>query len=549
MARVIVMTPPVARLFRAAAVLGILSSFAAAQQKLPQLAPAVEATAELPRVYVKTDMPVAPARGHRVIPVTEGMDLQAVLNQAQPGDVIELARGALFVGNFMLPAKTGDGWIVIRPSNFAALPKEGVRMTPTIANRLQLPRIISPNSQPAIRSSPNSHHYRFVGLDLGVLANQKMSYGVVILDAGDESHKLSEIPHDIILDRMYIHGDEKLSLRRCVALNSAMSAVIDSWLSDCHDSDADAQAIAGWGGPGPFKIVNNYLEASTENVLFGGSDPGVTGVVPSDIEFRRNHVNKPLRWKKVWIAKNLIEIKAANRLLVEGNIFEGSWAHGQAGEWYVIWSANQGGGCTWCTTQDVTIRLNVVRNIGAVGVISATAYHPSIPTHRIVVTDNIITGINVPPYDGNGRGFGVFTGVTDVTIAHNTVISPTNAAVVISGNQIVKGLTFRDNIVDAGKFGILADGVQGPKAFTMFAPDIVFKSNVLIGGDGGATSTMTNGNLFPFNVAVLRFIDLANGDVSLPANSPLKSRGSDGRDIGANVAAVRAATEGVRVNP
>src|SRR5688500_19716250 len=63
--------------------------------------------------------------------VADGDDLQQALNAAQPGDVILLAQGAEFVGNFVLPEKTGDGWITLRTSTpDAVLPPEGVRILP-----------------------------------------------------------------------------------------------------------------------------------------------------------------------------------------------------------------------------------------------------------------------------------------------------------------------------------------------------------------------------------------------------------------------------------
>ena len=55
-------------------------------------------------------------------------------------------------------------------------------------------------------------------------------------------------------------------------LNSATSAVIDSWLGDCHSNQGDSQAIVGWNGPGPYLIQNNHLEAGHEVVMFGGGD-------------------------------------------------------------------------------------------------------------------------------------------------------------------------------------------------------------------------------------------------------------------------------------
>ena len=31
--------------------------------------------------------------------------------------------------------------------------------------------------------------------------------------------------------------------------------------------------------------------------MFGGADPAIEGLVPSDIDMRHNHLAKPLRWR------------------------------------------------------------------------------------------------------------------------------------------------------------------------------------------------------------------------------------------------------------
>ncbi len=146
------------------------------------------------------------------------------------------------------------------------------------------------------------------------------------------------------------------TLQRCVVLNSRTSAVVDSWLSDCHGKGMDTQAIITWASPGPLKIENNHLEGAGENIMFGGADPNVYGVVPSDITIRHNHVFKPLSWKGVWSVKNLFEVKNAQRVLLESNIFENNWSDAQTGFAIVLKSANQGGRCDWCVAQDLTIR-------------------------------------------------------------------------------------------------------------------------------------------------------------------------------------------------
>ena len=61
--------------------------------------------------------------------------------------------------------------------------------------------------------------------------------------------------------------------------------------------------------------------------MFGGADPSIQNLVPSDIEIVGNHFNKPLAWQdpQGYVIKNLFELKNARRVLVEGNVFENNW--------------------------------------------------------------------------------------------------------------------------------------------------------------------------------------------------------------------------------
>src|SRR5262249_62426745 len=124
------------------------------------------------------------------------------------------------------------------------------------------------------------------------------------------------VPADVIIDRCYVHGNDSGSFRRGIAMNGVNLAAIDSTISNFHDADSDSQAIAGWNGPGPFKIVNNFLEAASENIMFGGGDPAIDGLVPSDIEIRRNLSTKRIAWRAAKVpVKNTFELKNARRVL------------------------------------------------------------------------------------------------------------------------------------------------------------------------------------------------------------------------------------------
>src|SRR5918992_3198648 len=120
---------------------------------------------ELPRVYIDTTYPVVTGS---VFNLSAGGDLQLALNAAQPGDTIVLQAGAVFTGNFTLPAKTGSSWIIVRTSNMAGIPAEGTRVGPSHSSAMA--KGLTPNSAPAVKTATGAHHYRFVGVEFGIAA-------------------------------------------------------------------------------------------------------------------------------------------------------------------------------------------------------------------------------------------------------------------------------------------------------------------------------------------------------------------------------------------
>ncbi|MFY9554380.1 MAG: hypothetical protein WAV47_06620, partial [Blastocatellia bacterium] len=244
---------------------------------------------------------VAASRSHgddvRNYAVTSSEDFQASLNNANPGDTITLQSGAVLRGNFFLPEKRTalSGWITIRSSAASESLPEDLRATPDYA--FAMARIESPNSQPALSTRRGAHHYRFEGIEFTIAPEVMLNYGIVRLGEGTEA-EAELLPHHLVFDHCYIHGHRTADVSRGIALNSASTDILNSYISDCHGLGFDTQAIAGWNGPGPFRIINNYLEAAGENVLFGGADPRISDLVPSDIEFRNNHCAKPLSWQE-----------------------------------------------------------------------------------------------------------------------------------------------------------------------------------------------------------------------------------------------------------
>ena len=226
--------------------------------------------------------------------VRRGDNLQTVLNSAVAGDVLVLEAGAEFVGNFVLPVKSGTDPIVVRSSLHADLPVAGQRIQPQHASLLA--RLRSPNTSPALRTEAGAHHWQLQYLEF---AGNENGYGdlIQIGDGSSAQNTIEKVPHDFVLDHLYIHGDPLVGQKRCVSLNAATVTIRDSHISDCKGVGNDTQAICGWNGPGPYLIENNYLEGAGENVMFGGADPAIPDLVADGITFRHNLVSRPMSWR------------------------------------------------------------------------------------------------------------------------------------------------------------------------------------------------------------------------------------------------------------
>jgi poly-beta-1,6-N-acetyl-D-glucosamine synthase len=483
-----------------------------------------------PRETVDIANPPSPTRR---VPVPAGGDLQRALNEAQPGDQIELTAGAVYEGPFRLRRKTGSGWIVVTSSG--ALPSPGERVRPEDAVGMAKLRGAS---SPVVAADPGAHHYRFVGIEIAPSPGATVT---TLVQLGDAERTLDALPHDIIFDRCYLHGDPARGARRGIALNARRAAVVDSYLADFKEVGADSQAIAGWNGPGPFTIANNYLEAAGENVMFGGEDPSIAGLVPSDIRITRNHMAKPLRWRMGrpdyegtrWAVKNLFELKNARRVVIDGNLFEHNWPDAQNGFAILFTVRNQSGGAPWSVVEDVTFTNNVVRRAGAgINILGRDDIHTSRPTQRIEIAGNLFDDIGGTW--GSGRLFQLLDGTRDIQIRRNTAFQ-TGFAVFGGDHDPHAGFVFENNVVQHNDTGILGSGTgSGRASLDRYFPGSVVRRNVLIGAD---PALYPGDNYFPATPADAGFVAARDGS-HRRSGGRYAAAGSDGRDIGADLEAL-----------
>ena len=555
--------------------------------------------AELPRLYVKSSMADSPAPGESIL-VKTSQEFAAALEKAACGDTIRLQAGAEFAGAFKFPAKSCDDahWIIVRTSaSDSDLPAEGTRITPCYAGVSSLPgrprypcsspgramaRIIfeSTGSGP-IQFLEGANHYRFIGLEITRGSPGACIHNLAVF-TGDDSE------NHIVFDRVWMHGTAQDETTRAIILGASQYvAVVDSYFSDFHcvartGSCTDAQAIAGGlttREMGPYKIVNNFLEAAAEGIIFGG---GAATATPADIEIRRNHFFKPMTWREgnpgfvggtsgsPFIVKNSFELKNAQRVLLEGNVLENVWGgFTQTGFSVLLAAKNQGNRCPACRVTDVTVRYDLIRHCAS-GFQIATGLSDSggasSGTERISIHDVIVEDLGGPAYNG----FGAFAQITshtpvlrNVSINHVTAFPP--KALFILGapteHDHMENFTFTNNLVGAGERDIVPPG-GGPKNCS-FQPErqtpggvlkscvngVTFSHNLILASQG----SWPKDNWYAKDHAAAGLVRSEQGSYRLcrgkegecKKQSPALKAGSDGRDLGADVDKVFEEIKGV----
>ena len=576
--------------------------------------------------------------------VPAGGDLQAAINAARAGDTILLVPGATYVGNFVLPVHGGTTHVTIRSAaSDAVLPAAGTRMTPAYAGHL--PKIQSPNSAPALATRPGAAYWRLMFLEFP--ATYRGYYDIITLgDGSGAMTELSQVPQALILDRLYIHGDRIHGQKRGVALNSGSTTLVNSYISEIKAVGQDTQAAGGWTGPGPYHVENNYLEATGEVFLLGGSDPSIPNLVPTNVVIRGNTLTRPLSWRDpvvptpvgaqvraetggslapgpydyrvvalrivnvniayssasaevtamvgasgraivtwprvadadgyfvygrdrtgqwqswmtttttfvhdgatggtvgappswatMWQVKNLLELKNARNVRIERNLLENNWASAQNGIAVLFTPRNQDGGCPWCVVEDVTFDSNLVRNVaGGINILGHDYPNPSQQTRNIRIRNNVFANVGLD-WGGSGYFAHMSGAARDVTFDHNTIISPRAYGVLAVDGAPVHGFVFTNNLARHHEYGIVGtSAAPGESTIDLFFPGSLLTRNVFA---GNASTPYPSGN---DSVAIgdfeIHFAAYAQGNYALKPGTDWERAGTDGKDLGADLALI-----------
>ena len=595
-------------------------------------------------------------------------DFQAALDAAQPGDTILLRAGETFVGHFVLPEKaaaSGPPILIRSDAPDSALPPADTRLVPhgyaggnTALSSLARLRGRGGiwKTTPVLKAAPRAHHFRLQFLDIdGIVQNGWYT----LLELGtnsDEQPTADSTPYAIVFDRVFVHGHPTKGQQRCISMNGRDLEVRNSYVTDCSSFAVDSQAIGAFNAPGPLKIINNYLEAATENVMLGGADPRINGLVQSDVEIRRNHFFKPAAWRnpimappstpstsvagsgtgnlqpgthyfkvvavlesggdialsapsgeasvnignsdaavvlnwsavagadryrvylgtwpggqdryietsssdtqlvyradgEVWEApptsgqrwnvKNLLELKNAQRVLIDGNVFEYLWPASQSGYAILFSPRNDEGRAPWSAVRDVTFTNNILRHTsGGINILGQDYLQVSERTERITIRNNLFYDLSFD-WGGHAHALLISGSPLGVKVDHNTIFH--DGMVMLADNGATSGFEFTNNVARHNDFGFFGSGAgTGSSALAAYFPDAVFRRNAL---GGGPASQYPPDNLFPDNSTFnAQFVNVGADDYRLVAGSLFRGAGTDGKDLGVDFTALNAAQTSV----
>jgi hypothetical protein len=474
--------------------------------------------------------------------VPAGGNLQAAINAAAPGDTLVLAANATFVGNFSLPNKSGNATITIMSAG--TLPPVGQRVSPAAATHFA--KLQAADRTHCVYTLASAHDYTFLGIEfVGGVGDA----GGAIIELGDATNAQSTydvVPWRITLDRCYIHGDPVKGQKRGVIINMSDVTIKNCYIADCKYAGEDSQAIVGWNGPGPFTIVNNYLEGAGENFILGGADPRIPGMIPADLLFLGNYVTKPVSWlTEGWQIKNLLELKNCQRAVLRGNIFENSWVEAQTGFIVLFTPRNQEGTAPWSNVTDVLFEYNIVRHGAAAFNISGHDDAESNPViaARITIRHNLFYDIAWSWGVGASGNFcvAVLGPMDQVIFDHNTIIQQGDLMSADLAAGALTNFVWTNTLALEGTYGWIAtDRGIGTDSINFVAPGRVWAGNVVAGSAG---ESYPSGTQQPDVTTFLaHFTNPAANDYSLIPTSTYRNAGTDGQDLGADIAQVMRAT-------
>ena len=136
-------------------------------------------------------------------------------------------------------------------------------------------------------------------------------------------------------------------------------------------SGASADVSVSLGATGSTTIAWSAVSGATSYRIYGRSAGSltqywtITGTTFTDSGVAGTGSSVPTTAGQKWTVKNLIELKNAKLVLIEGNVIENCWKADQKGYAVLFTPVNLGLSAWTASVQDIVFQYNTVRHVGA----------------------------------------------------------------------------------------------------------------------------------------------------------------------------------------
>jgi len=180
---------------------------------------------------------------------------------------------------------------------------------------------------------------------------------------------------------------------------------------------------------------------------------------------------------------------------------------------------------------------NIVRHVSSgFTILGRDNVSPSQETNDIVIRNNIFEDVSRVRYGGWGS-LVLVNGGRDIVFDHNTAILDGSWAVLAEAPS--QNFVFTNNIIPDNNWAIMGTGMSpGTASIGYYFPGSTIRSAIIAGPYG---YLYPPGNYFPTSLDAVGFVNLAAGNYRLSAISLYRNAGTDGKDVGCDIAALNTA--------
>ncbi len=486
-----------------------------------------------------------------------------------------------------LPIRSCSNYVTIRSSG--TMPNIQNRINPT-TNASSLATIKGRLYYiPALLIGNGASKIRFVGIKFESSDDQTISENqTTIVEIGRDQTSPSDNPSKIIFEHCVINPPDSRNVRHGILNDGYKVAMISSWFGNIKMpvNTTDSQAVYTVNGRGAHVYNNTFLEASSENVIYGGGH-SLDDLVTRNIEFRRCFFDKRLSWNTTpatYTVKNIFEIKNARQMYIEGCVFEHHWVSGQS--FAIVFSSTVLSSPSeppgfWVICEDIVMENSRVSHVqGGLSFVLMNGQQGGgdprfvgLKPNNIIIRNVLFEDITDLIINNNPTGNGIFAqagAVDDIQLDHVTAFSAFNSLSFTGAHQTFR-FSLKNSIIGLNGYGIVASvpssifGENALKEATSYPEtptqgtwtlsknvfpviDSLQQINPSIYPNGGnSCNTLPNPftNCYPVdrpNFPSVGFTNYAGGNYQLLPSSIYTNQASDATNPGANYPVISART-------